>query len=240
MRIENIGGKIELFRKQISTMPLYLSFARDINSCEIVNRILSSKEKLRYQNLKSDIAKKDYLLGRAAAKYALNGLFNKKNYFSYEISNGIFGEPLVDNAEVSISHSKGFAVAVASSERLYCGVDTEYISNRYTRSILSLMTDNEKKIIYNGIHELLFWTAKEAISKVFHTGLASNFHIYEIKEVSIVENGYMSSFSNFPQYIAYSFIIDNHMTTMVAPSKIKIDLTLTNGVGDNKWNNCTE
>lgn len=240
MDLTMIEQHTQLFRKEISPIPIFLSFAFNVGQNVSANTILSENEMLRYNELKNEKAKNDYISGRAAAKYALNGLFEKNDPFDYEIKNGIFGEPLVNNAEISISHSNGFAVAVASRERLHFGVDTELITNRYTKSINSIMTENEKKMAIDGFSHLCFWTAKEAISKVFNTGLASNFNIYEMNTIKITEYGYSSLFINFPQYIAHTFRNGNYLTTIVVPTKIEIELPFDKELKGKIWKIYTE
>lgn len=92
-------------------------------SDRFVNRILSEKELVRYNNMKSLDAKIAYLAGRFAAKEAYTKVYKKfdepLNFVEVEILNDEYGAPYLkskyrpdDDIEVSISHSKNYAVAI--------------------------------------------------------------------------------------------------------------------------------
>ena len=96
-------------------------------SDRFIARLLSLRELERYQKMKSTDAKIAYLAGRFAAKEAYTKIYKKfdhsLNFVDVEILNDEFGAPYIiskyrpdDVVQVSISHSRNYAVAVCIKE----------------------------------------------------------------------------------------------------------------------------
>lgn len=92
-------------------------------SDRFIQRLLSSNELERYYKMKSTDARIAYLAGRFAAKEAYTKVYknfdHSLNFTDVEILNDEFGAPYIvskyrseDHIEVSISHSRNYAVAV--------------------------------------------------------------------------------------------------------------------------------
>ena len=92
-------------------------------SDRFIQRILSKKEQERYFKMKSTDARIAYLAGRFAAKEAYTKVYknfdHSLNFTDVEILNDEYGAPYIiskyrpeDSVEVSISHSRNYAVAV--------------------------------------------------------------------------------------------------------------------------------
>ena len=92
-------------------------------SDRFINRILSEREQERYYQMKSTDARIAYLAGRFAAKEAYTKVYknfdHSLNFTDVEILNDEYGAPYIlskyrpkDNVNVSISHSRNYAVAV--------------------------------------------------------------------------------------------------------------------------------
>lgn len=92
-------------------------------SDRFIQRILSEKEQERYFKMKSTEARIAYLAGRFAAKEAYTKVYknfdHSLNFTDVEILNDEYGAPYInskyrpdDKVEVSISHSRNYAVAV--------------------------------------------------------------------------------------------------------------------------------
>jgi len=92
-------------------------------SDRFINRILSLREQERYFQMKSTDARIAYLAGRFAAKEAYTKVYknfdHSLNFTDVEILNDEFGAPYIiskyrpeDLVNVSISHSRNYAVAV--------------------------------------------------------------------------------------------------------------------------------
>lgn len=92
-------------------------------SDRFIKRILSERELKRYYDMKSTDARIAYLAGRFAAKEAYTKVYrnfdHSLNFTDVEILNDEFGAPYIiskykpeDTVNVSISHSRNYAVAV--------------------------------------------------------------------------------------------------------------------------------
>ncbi len=74
------------------------------------------------------------------------------------------GRPLVDGYEVSISHTRGWAVMVLSKE-CRVGVDIEYFSPRVNRVANRFIRPDEQND--DLLHRLINWSVKETVYKLF-------------------------------------------------------------------------
>ena len=92
-------------------------------SDRFIQRLLSEREQDRYYKMKSTDARIAYLGGRFAAKEAYTKVYknfdHSLNFTDVEILNDEYGAPYIvskyrpeDKVEVSISHSRNYAVAV--------------------------------------------------------------------------------------------------------------------------------
>lgn len=92
-------------------------------SDRFINRLLSEREQVRYYKMKSTDARLAYLAGRFAAKEAYTKVYKKfdhsLNFVDVEILNDDDGAPYIiskfrpeDNVNVSISHSRNYAIAI--------------------------------------------------------------------------------------------------------------------------------
>ena len=73
----------------------------------------------------------------------------------------------------------------------------------------------------------LFWTAKEALSKVLKTGLLTPFTIYEIAQLEIKSGYIISCFKNFNQYYNISFQLDHYMCSITCPKKTNLEIDIS-------------
>lgn len=166
---------------------------------------LHKSEYLHFLQYEHAPRKHSFLLGRFAAKKALaqhfnNGIEEKE----YNIENGIFGEPILENkrAHIAISHTKTYGVALVSDLYTPVGIDIEFIqsplceSNFYTQREVSIFKtqarwENEKDIYY------FIWSAKEALVKYLKIGFTISLDILEIKSVSYNDGVFFILFNNF-------------------------------------------
>ena len=88
-----------------------------------IERILSPQEQVRYFGMKHTESRIAYLAGRFAAKEAYTKVYknfdHSLNFTDVEILNDEFGAPYIiskyrpeDKVQVSISHSRNYAVAI--------------------------------------------------------------------------------------------------------------------------------
>jgi len=173
--------------REAGTCPLVLAVARietpSVGSDPAITAWLVGEERARFERLRVDGARADFLAGRVAAKLALAALGGAgiPEAQRIEIRRGCWHQPCVigagDAAAVTLAHSGGLAVAVAFDERLRCGVDIE----RRRRPVGDVVrhettADETAWAEAGGVGEaetrwLLLWTAREAIGKCLGVGL---------------------------------------------------------------------
>ncbi len=168
-----------------------------------------------HREFKSQKRQQEYVRGRYAAKRALGG--------DFAVLSGVFQQPYVvgTNLGVSISHSGKWAAALAFPESHPMAIDIERIDPKRHKAIESQMTDRELAMIAeveNG--HFVFWTAKEALSKVLRCGLMTSFKILEIDTAGSNE----ATFKHFPQYKAHSFFKEDLVCTIVLPKNVPLSL----------------
>jgi len=162
--------------------------------------LLSRKERQTYRDV-SRSRKADWLAGRVAAKDAVRAWL----YRTYHIQ--VFpadvelckaeGNRLLacgqweekTNGEqplVSLSHSKGQALAIAASHVHGVGIDMENYENKPDGFEKNSLSANERKILHTLKKEerlewmLRFWCAKEALGKALGTGLSFGPKSFEV------------------------------------------------------------
>lgn len=200
---------------------------------EIRHSFLHKKELDFFDTLKFSKVQHSYLLGRYAAKMALNAFMDDIVITEARIGAGIFQQPVLylanaGNIQLSISHTTQMAIAVVFPEGHPMGVDVEAVNTEQAETIKGIITDGEKDklpVIDSDESKSLtiLWTIKEALSKVLKTGLMTPFHLYEIDDVEHKEDVIIGSFTNFPQYKSVSWISNGHAWSVVLPKKSILD-----------------
>lgn len=195
--------------------------------------LLHPEEKIYYRNLIHSKRKLSYLLGRVGAKKAVAELIGE-NREPLLIDFGIFEFPVVKSAvnhniQLSISHCGNIGIVLAFPEEHPLGIDIEQIQKRNTGTIHSQLTNSELSLLseveqHSSIVDMIFWTAKEAISKIFKTGLTAEFKIFEINSVKREGSIYLSTFTNFIQYKAVTFHSGDYICSIVMPKNSLVDL----------------
>jgi len=199
--------------------------------------VLHPNEVIYYRSLQFQKRKIDFLLGRFAAKRALEHFLCGCDYSRIEIFSGVFHQPIVrspstDRLSVSISHSNGIAMALAYSDAHPMGIDVEVIIPSRITVLASEMTAREKEFLDANREERLncythAWTAKEAVSKALRCGLACPFEILEIsclKKAGPVREG---RFVNFAQYKFYCWEIDGFSISIALPNTTTLETSLS-------------
>lgn len=198
----------------------------------------SSEHYLHYKEIKmlnqlpSVSRKHSYLLGRAAAKWALKEIC-PQNLTEVHITNGIFDQPTFKsihaNLSLSISHSKDVGVALLFPDEHPMAIDIEHIDSCNHTALSMQLVPSELEYI-NTYSELpmcvLLWTAREALAKVLKTGMMVCLDILSIDKITIYNNIVISTYKNFYQYKALSILLDeNLILTITCPKNTDLDLT---------------
>lgn len=199
-------------------------------------QILHPNETAYFQTLKYEKRQISYLVGRYACKTVLSYYLNERNLTAIEIVQGIFGHPIVryltrEMPGISLSHDNFSAVAIAFPDTQPMALDIETADKSKVEIIKSQLTAEEISFTLSGLLQeyllcTLFWTAKEALSKLIKCGLNINFTLLEAKiaESDCPLKEFYITYKNFPQYQACAWILENRVLTIAYPSKSEIDL----------------
>ncbi|ASJ54826.1 phosphopantetheinyl transferase [Brevibacillus formosus] len=203
-------------------------------------KFLHPKEFEYYFQLEFERRVKSYLTGRYVAKRAVSFLTGEDSLDRICIEQGILHQPVVNlpntaNVQVSITHCDDLAAAIAFSEELPMGIDMERISVDRNKVLETQMTVKESSLLsclpYSYETTLtLFWTVKEALSKILKTGLTTSFHIYEISQVEVRDGVVFSLFENFPQYRTASYILGDYVCSITYPKKTEWSIAVVKDV----------
>ena len=195
---------------------------------------LHSKELAYFESLTYPKRQYSYLLGRYCAKNAIAAYINLHPFTEILIESGVFYYPVVtssreSNLQVSISHTDNLGAALAFSEAYPMAIDIEKVCSSKIEIIKSQLSSAEKKLPFSGDEAsqlTLLWTLKEALSKVLKCGLTVPFEILEVESIEEKENFVTSSFKNFKQYQALSFLVDTTLCSLVYPIKTQLILDI--------------
>ncbi|HLV02076.1 MAG TPA: beta-ketoacyl synthase N-terminal-like domain-containing protein, partial [Acidobacteriota bacterium] len=169
----------------------------------LAHLVLSSQELTLWTQLGSSEKRiTEWLLGRVVAKDAIRHLLKTRGInlcpADIPILPDSYGKPCVDDKwamlngiqpQVSISHSHGRVIAMATLGEIQIGVDTEHIDQSQRnfdriaftdseRSLFSKVSEAEKRLWY-----LRLWSAKESISKALGQGFNNGIRSIEARQV---------------------------------------------------------
>ncbi len=182
----------------------------------------------------------EFTAGRYAAKSALKILNPDLNLKNINVARGCFNQPVVEcesnfdlpvnhKFEVSISHKKNIAVAIAFPATHPMAIDIETLNDLNYKVVESQMNPSEidalkkMKVSYvSGLFQI--WCIKEALSKVLKTGLTTSFELFETYDHHLDNNQLNCQFTNFYQYQAVSWKFKNTVVAVVSPKNVKLDI----------------
>lgn len=170
---------------------------RSANLDWVARLYLHQEEYLMFQTMPNPKRKWEWLLGRIAVKDAVR-LWDRRNRNSQEmehpakimIEQDAHGRPFVGHAingtsapEISLSHSEGFAIAVACEDS--CGIDIEPLNRNTIQLQEQFTTELERQLLGVGdeTRYTALWCAKEAAAKKAGTGLQGRPKDFELVEV---------------------------------------------------------
>jgi 4'-phosphopantetheinyl transferase len=192
------------------------------------------REQKYYDELRFLKRASSYHIGRYVAKRAVAALTGEKELRSILVEHGIFDQPVVtcksrENIQVSITHCEGLGCAIAFPENYPMGIDIERINPNNSKLLENQLTEQENKLIktlpypyYTAL--TIFWTSKEALSKVLRTGLTTPLCIYEVNKVELYDKFIINYYKNFSQYLTVSFEAGPYVYSLTFPKNIQIDL----------------
>ncbi|WP_420574205.1 4'-phosphopantetheinyl transferase family protein [Kordia sp.] len=198
-----------------------------LKELEINLAALHPKEHEMYSSFSHEQRKISYLLGRLAAKKAICEFTNYNQYNDIFIDAGVFEFPVIQcdkikNTQLSISHCNTIGFSIAFPESHPMAIDFEEINAHNTEALKDQMTTAEVQLVSKLFSEevkgfTLIWTVKEALSKIFKTGLMIDFKLLEVDTIVAKENIWESTFKNCGQYKAISYFSGMYVCTLVLP-----------------------
>ena len=212
--------KIQDFEYQVMDM-------RRVEEKEInLLSVLSEKEIHHLDSLKIQKNRIQWIAGRYAAKAAL---FKYKleraalmDLSCIDILKGEDCSPYIVQYKdicVSITHSAPYCIAIVSNKKI--GIDLEKICEPKESLIKYFYSDQERVILENlkknGEYcqrAMIFWTRKEAVSKLLRLGMKMDFKKLDTSENTIViDNRYISLKSNICGEFALSIVCEGTTNT---------------------------
>lgn len=197
-------------------------------------QIFCPNEQETYSCFRKEKRKREIYWSRLMAKKSISQLSlsnSEEKYFSdIEISKGIFSNPLVKGLykdfQVSITHCKDYAGAIAYPEELILGLDMESAGHNKEHSIWEILTEREKRLLPitmdKEIFTLMMWTAKEALVKLIKLGLSVHFDIMEIDQFKFEEDNCAITFKFFPGIKVFTTVENTLVYSIAYPRAIHL------------------
>jgi 4'-phosphopantetheinyl transferase len=204
---------------------------------EYAKSFLHPREFSYFSSLAYERRQLSYLLGRFAAKQALVHYGMEAVLTDMWIEPGVFDFPVIhypgnEKIQLSDSHTETYGVALIYPEIHPMGIDLEILDAKKNSTIETVLTKEELQLLNNlaGMQTdekyALFWTVKEALSKVLRTGLTTPFEIYAVKTLNSANNHWISEFQNFTQYKGVSFLLGHFMCSIVFPKRTEMTIDI--------------
>ena len=153
--------------------------------------------------------RREFVLGRLAAKTALAVWHDHAALGAFAIVPGAFEQPVVlgnSAADVTLAHATGAAVAVAHERGHPVGVDLETIDPQRLGAVRSEVAAAELPPRRGAATDetvglFLIWSAKEALSKALRCGLTCPFALLAVADPRLDDAGVCAgTFAHFGQY----------------------------------------
>lgn len=198
--------------------------------------ILHPEELKYFQFLSALKRKKDFLLGRYAAKCALIELAPGVSQADIHIQPGVFQQPVVkgqgyEHLSVCITHSGHHAGAVVFPTGHPLGIDIEWHDDAHIETLSTQVNQQElPPTALSPFREhaevaryTRAWTVKEALSKILKCGLTTPFSIFQITQDPVKETEiWTGGFEHFHQYRFISIATTNTSFSIVHPGRTKV------------------
>jgi phosphopantetheinyl transferase len=177
-----------------------------------------------------------YLIGRIAAKYAINYLTSTPMN-KICLTNGLMGQPIINNGDtnlqISISHCQNIGAALTFQESFPMGIDIEYIQGVNNEPLKCALNDHEKQLLQllDKEHEddllTAIWSAKEAIAKLLKTGFTISYDVFAVNKLELHKNYFKISFNNFPKYEVMAIKINTYIFSIAYFQNMEFLLPVT-------------
>jgi 4'-phosphopantetheinyl transferase len=195
---------------------------------------LHSDEISYFNAIRTEKRKKSFIMGRYACKIALSNLLKDPFMNDLDIVNGVFGQPFLRYhsnyvPEISITHASEYAFSIALEPGYNVAVDVEILLDSDIDRFESSLSCREK-VLMKGISPApdaassVFWSSKEAVSKLIGTGFTAEMDIFELSGiVEIDDEIYCSRYKNFRKILCWSFIAGKMVLSVAMPDILHFD-----------------
>jgi 4'-phosphopantetheinyl transferase len=198
--------------------------------------VLHAEELKYFHSLSALKRKKDYLLGRYAAKRALLYLSQTASAPEIHIRPGVFQQPVVigpacEELSACITHSGTFAAAIAFPTGHPLGIDLEWHDDAVLETLKQHVETPElpptELCASEAERYIRVWTVKESLSKILQCGLTTPFSVLKLR-ADPVPNGraWSGEFENFSQYRFISLSSPKLSLALVHPRRTKVMLPI--------------
>ena len=196
--------------------------------------VLHPEELKYFHSLSALKRKKDYLMGRYAAKRALLSLSPTSSAPEIHIRPGVFQQPVVigpgcEELSACITHSGTFAAAIAFPTGHPLGIDIEWHDDAVLETLKQHVDTHElpptELCASEAERYIRVWTVKESLSKILQCGLTTPFSVLKLRADPIAEgHAWSGEFENFSQYRFISLSSPTLSFALVHPRRTKVVL----------------
>jgi phosphopantetheinyl transferase len=198
--------------------------------------VLHPEELKYFHSLHALKRKKDFLLGRYAAKRALLNLAVTHSAPAIHIRSGVFQQPVVsgpgcEELSVCITHSGTIAAAIAFPTGHPLGIDIEWHDDALVETLKNHIDHHELPPAdlcdSEAERYTRVWTVKESLSKILQCGLTTPFSVFRLQADPVTRGGVWSGgFENFAQYRFISICSEKLSFALVHPGRTAVGLEI--------------
>ena len=216
-----------------------LFLVHDLQYAELAERpesVLHAQELKYFNSLSALKRKKDFLLGRYAAKRALHDLTHTGSAPAIHIRSGVFQQPVVsgpgcEQLSVCITHSGSVAAAIAFPTGHPLGIDIEWHDNTLLETLSNHIRAHElppaELCASEAERYTRVWTVKESLSKILQCGLTTPFWVFNLCGDPVSTPGvWQGGFENFGQYRFISLCSQKLSFALVHPGRTTVVVPL--------------
>lgn len=192
--------------------------------------VLHPGEATYFASLEVPKRRRDYLLGRFAAKRALAGIDPALALPAVEIRPGVFQQPVVNAAAarpwgVCITHSGEISAAAAFPAGHPLGIDVEMIDPGHLAALRGQAAAADLPPVGSEAQRYTrAWTVKESLSKILGCGLTTPFSIFALADTAMDGPAFVGGFANFRQYRFLSLATPRAAFALVHPARTRVAL----------------
>jgi len=187
-------------------------------------RVILSENEAKQSAVLNGPRKREFEISRSLARLLIEEHFfeAEEELIDFEIKNSVFGQPIIMGSNIrslglSISHKPNL-IGVVMFDRVHpVAIDIEPISIINQSVYRKFLTISEEDIMKEKhLSPIVFWTAKEALSKMIGSGITIPMDFLEIDNITC--SGEVNGrYKHFKQYNFISLEFRQHIISIVYP-----------------------